>query len=94
LWPDGSSLLINRTLQDSGREFRMSVASSEGEHLLHGHDYRGLVEAMAAFFRTGQSPISPAEMLEVLAFIDAADESRDGNGAAVALPERLAGVDL
>jgi hypothetical protein len=49
---------------------------------------------MAAFFRTGRSPITPEEMLEVLAFIDAADESRESDGAAVALTERLARVDL
>jgi predicted dehydrogenase len=94
VWPDGSSLLINRTLEDSGREFRMSVASSDGEQLLHGHDYRGLVEAIAAFFRTGRPPVSAAEMIEVLAFIAAADESRVAGGAAVGLTDRLATVEL
>ena len=94
LWPNGSSLLINRTLEDSGREFRMTVALSDGEHLLRGHDYRGLVEAIVAFFRTGRPPVSAAEMVEVLAFIAAADESRAVGGAAVALADQLAMVDL
>ena len=37
------------------------------------------------FFRTGRPPIAPDESLEVLAFMEAADRSKERNGAPVVL---------
>ncbi|RAK02653.1 secreted protein [Larkinella arboricola] len=47
--------------------------------------YKPLVEQIVRFFQTGTPPVSPAETLEIFAFIDAADVSRRKNGASVNL---------
>lgn len=50
-------------------------------------DYRGLVTEIVKFFQTGVPPVPPDETLEMMAFMEAADLSRDRGGASVALAE-------
>ncbi len=50
-------------------------------------DYRALVVEIVRFFRSGVSPISSEEMLEVMAFMEAADLSKARGGQPVALTE-------
>jgi hypothetical protein len=45
------------------------------------------VRLIAEFFHTGRSPVDPAQTLEVLEFMTAADLSKQRNGAVVALGE-------
>ncbi len=52
-----------------------------------GSNYRALMEEIIQFFRTGKSPVDPDESLEVLAFMEAADISKQRNGAPVSLKE-------
>lgn len=47
--------------------------------------YVPLVMQIAEFFRTGKPPVQEAETLEILAFMEAADESKKKNGAPVTL---------
>lgn len=47
--------------------------------------YRALVVEILEFFRTGITPVSLDETLEIYAFMEAADESSRRNGAAVSL---------
>ncbi|HXG62675.1 MAG TPA: Gfo/Idh/MocA family oxidoreductase [Planctomycetota bacterium] len=49
--------------------------------------YRNLVREIVAFFRTGRPPVPVEEMLEVLAFMEAADVSKSRGGAEVRLAE-------
>lgn len=49
--------------------------------------YEPLMLQIATFFRTGKSPVPEEETLEILAFMEAADESKRKNGAPVALKE-------
>jgi hypothetical protein len=49
--------------------------------------YEGLEAAMAEFFQTGRSPVDPAETLEVLQFMSAAQRSKERGGAQVLLAE-------
>jgi GFO/IDH/MocA oxidoreductase family protein len=49
--------------------------------------YEGLESAIAEFFQTGRSPVDPAETLEVLEFMSAAQLSKDRGGAQVLLAE-------
>ena len=39
------------------------------------------------FFRTGITPVTPEETLEIYAFMEAADESKRRNGADVTIKE-------
>jgi predicted dehydrogenase len=47
--------------------------------------YVPLVVQIAEFFRTGKPPVQEAETLEILAFMEAADESKRKKGAPVTL---------
>ncbi len=49
--------------------------------------YEPLLTEIVRFFRTGKSPVTAAQTLEVYAFMEAADESHRRGGAAVTLSE-------
>lgn len=51
--------------------------------------YEPLVLEIVRFFHTGQPPVSAAETLELYAFMEAADESKRQDGAAVSVQETL-----
>lgn len=55
-----------------------------------GADYAPLLQQVVEFFRTHQPPVCIDEMIEVLAFMEAADESKRRGGASVALAEMMA----
>jgi hypothetical protein len=55
--------------------------------------YRGLVEQIVHFFQTGEPPVRPEVTLEILAFMEAADISKQRNGAPVRLAEVLGKAD-
>jgi len=48
--------------------------------------YALMIEQLMPFFRTGTPPFAPEEALEVIAFLDAAEQSMLNGGKAVALP--------
>jgi virulence factor len=43
--------------------------------------YRELLKQIVEFFKTGKSPVEPAVMLEIVAFIEAANKSGANHGA-------------
>jgi predicted dehydrogenase len=92
-WKDGRIGEI-RGLRSSPRTYgaivfgAKRVAVSEnlaGAKAPETSNYRALVEQFLKFFQTGKPPVDPAESLEVLAFMEAADRSKEKNGAPVAL---------
>ncbi len=52
--------------------------------------YKGLVLAITRFFETGVAPVTPAETLEIYAFMEAAQESGRRGGSPVNVAEVLA----
>jgi predicted dehydrogenase len=52
-----------------------------------GFSYGGLVETMAKFFHTRRPPIDPAETLEIIEFMTAAQRSKERGGTEVRLEE-------
>jgi hypothetical protein len=52
--------------------------------------YEPLLIAVGEFFRTGRSPVSLEETMEIYAFMEAADESKRRGGEAVTLEEVMA----
>lgn len=52
--------------------------------------YEPLAGEIAKFFRTGVTPVSPVETLDILAFIEAADESKRLGGRPVEVAEVVA----
>src|SRR4051812_19180240 len=55
-----------------------------------GGDYNDLCREIAKFFKSGTSPVSAEETIEIFAFMEAADESKRQNGAPVELAAVLA----
>jgi hypothetical protein len=49
--------------------------------------YEPLVKQIALFFKTGKPPVSAAETIELMTFMEAADESKRQGGAPVKLAE-------
>jgi Oxidoreductase family, NAD-binding Rossmann fold len=94
VWGDGSEVMIRRATNDASAEFRTTVTVAGSEKIIRGHSYHGLLKAIVKFFETGKSPVAEKEMLEVLAFIAAADESRDTHGASIDLPQMLVNLAL
>jgi predicted dehydrogenase len=54
-----------------------------------GAAYPQLLEAVIACFQTGQPPVSPQETLEIHAFMEAADISKEQGGTPVNIPDLL-----
>jgi predicted dehydrogenase len=52
--------------------------------------YRPLVAAIVQFFRTGAAPVPERETIELLAFMEAADESKRSGGAKVVVADVIA----
>jgi predicted dehydrogenase len=50
-------------------------------------DYAPLVREIVKFFQTGITPVSPAETVEIFAFMEAADESKRQGGAPVSIKD-------
>jgi predicted dehydrogenase len=52
-------------------------------------DYTPLVREIVKFFETGIAPVTPAQTLEIYAFMEAADESKRRGGAPVLLADLM-----
>ncbi len=52
--------------------------------------YTPMLVEICKFFRTGVAPVSPEETIELIAFMQAADESKANNGAAVSIADLIA----
>jgi hypothetical protein len=48
-----------------------------------------VVQEIVKFFQTGVAPVKPEETLEIVAFMEAADRSKERHGAPVPLAEIL-----
>lgn len=98
---EGTDLVVGRWKDGRIGSFRGIRAGKQGYGLtafgekgfqsslaLQGrNDYRALVVEIVKFFRTGESPVAVEEMLEVLAFMEAADRSKAQGGIPVKVGE-------
>lgn len=72
--------------EDKG--FHGLAKGEKGEAAAGAFDgYPPLVAAVMKFFQTGVAPVQPEETLEILAFMEAADESKAKGGAVIKLAE-------
>ena len=90
-WKDGRTATY-RPLKKGAQTFGATVYGEKsiqttlrGEKT--GSTYANLVREIVKFFQTGVSPVSPDEMVEVMAFIEAADVSRARNGDVVRMED-------
>jgi hypothetical protein len=74
--------------EDGG--FHGLAKGSNGEMPVGSFDgYVPLVREIIKFFQTGIAPVKPGETLEIFAFMEAADESKQLNGAPVKISDTI-----
>ena len=74
--------------EDSG--FHGLARGSKGEMPVGSFDgYVPLVREIIKFFQTGVAPVKPEETIEIFAFMEAADESKQLNSAPVKIKELI-----
>ncbi len=87
VWADGR-IGTFRGMRQEKTGYGGTVYGETGIAAIGPYDgYRPLLVEIVNFFRTGKSPVLPAETLEIYAFMEAADESKSRGGSAVALKE-------
>ena len=92
IWKDG-----RKGVYREDKDFRGLAKGEKGEEAVGAHDsYAPLVVEIMKFFLTGKPPVQPEETMEIIAFMEAADESKRQGGApvkiAVAPPRKAAKV--
>jgi predicted dehydrogenase len=87
-WKDGRIGTVNAVRPYSD----YSALVFQGRQVIENHpkagaatDYRPLVQEIVKFFQTGRPPVSNEETLEIFAFMDAAQRSKEQGGRPVAL---------
>jgi len=72
------------------KSFHGLVKGEKGEAAAGSFDgYSPLVVEIVRFFQTGVAPVTPEETIEIFAFMEAADESKNQGGAPVRLRQVL-----
>ncbi|WP_205500066.1 Gfo/Idh/MocA family protein [Rufibacter psychrotolerans] len=86
-WKDGR-IGTFRGLRTGKQDFGGTCFTQKGIIQLGPYTgYNPLLKEIVTFFQTGKAPVAPKETLEILAFMDAADESKKQNGSPVTLAE-------
>ena len=87
-WKDGRVGVMRGTRFTNG-DFGCVIHTSKGTRLGIAKSnppyYAAMLQNIMKFFKTGVSPISIKETLEIVAFLEAADESRLKDGHSIAL---------
>jgi predicted dehydrogenase len=86
VWKDGRTGTFRGTRKGSAA-YGALVFGSKGvvRASSEGGGYGGLLVEIAKFFKTGQPPVSAEETINIIAFMEAADESKRQNGAPVTI---------
>lgn len=87
IWSDGrvGTAQGNR---NSFKGYGVTVVGTKGVAVVgEKQNYAGLTVEIMKFFQTGISPVAPETTLELLAFMEAADESKRRGGAPVTIAE-------
>ena len=85
IWRDGR-IGTYRGLRQGKAAFGATAFGTEGIATIdRASAYEQLCQQIAAFFQTGQPPVSADETLEIFAFMEAAQQSKEQGGAPVSL---------
>jgi hypothetical protein len=98
---DGTDLVVGtwkggrvgtfRGIRTGKSDYGAMVFGSKGIAPSGGYGgYEPLVVEICKFFRSGKPPVSAAETVEIMAFMEAADESKRQNGVSVKLADVMA----
>jgi hypothetical protein len=90
MWKDGRMGSVHG-LRDAHGKFGATIHRAKGMQFVdaYGHTprsaYANMLDAVMRSLPQGKSDVDPADTLEVIRFIEAANESRKNGGAAVKL---------
>ena len=89
VWSDGR-IGIAQGNRNSYKGYGVTVVGTKGVATVgEKQNYAGLTVEIMKFFQTGISPVSSETTLELLAFMEAADESKRRGGTPVSIAETL-----
>jgi predicted dehydrogenase len=89
-WKDGR-IGTYRGVREGPYDFGALVFGSKANATTGGYGgYEPLLVEMVKFFKSKQPPVSPEETIEIMAFMEAADESKRQGGKPVSLEATLA----
>ncbi len=87
-WQDGRTGIFRQAADN--KSYGGTARGEKGESPVGGYDgYEPLVSEIVKFFKTGVSPVPERETVEILAFMAAAELSRERGGQPVKLSEVL-----
>ncbi|OGD20072.1 MAG: dehydrogenase [Candidatus Aminicenantes bacterium RBG_16_63_16] len=87
-WKDGRTGVFRQAADN--KSYGGTAKGEKGEAPIGAYDgYEPLVAAIIKFFQTGVSPVPERETIEILAFMEASDVSRERGGQPVNLSEVL-----
>jgi predicted dehydrogenase len=90
VWNDGR-IGTFRGIRSGKSDYGANVFGTKGIAPSGGYSgYAPLVVEIARFFKTGKPPVSAEETIEIMAFMEAADESKRQGGAPVTLESVIA----
>jgi predicted dehydrogenase len=90
VWADGRTGVVYG-FRDGKGVYRVTVFGTTAvRDQEDGHDYAPMLKEVLAFFRTRQAPVPIAETIELMAFMEAADESKRQGGGPVSLKDVIA----
>jgi predicted dehydrogenase len=85
VWSDGRVGTF-RGIRKGHADYGAMVFGSKGNVLSTGYGgYEPLLVEITKFFKTGKPPVTPEQTLEILAFMEAADESKAQDGKSVTI---------
>jgi len=88
VWKDGRVGVYNALLKAGDKQPVLMLTGTKGAaNTTSTGTYDGLIPKIAEFFHTGKSPVAVTETLEVIAFMTAAQISKDKGGAEVRLQD-------
>lgn len=89
-WAGGRSGTFRGAVSGEGK-FGGVVTGEQGTRPIEDcTGYEPLISEIVRFFRTGRPPVAPEETLAILAFLEAAEESKQLGGAEVSIADTLA----
>ncbi len=90
LWADGRIGTFRGT-REGAHDYGATVFGSKGIGSTRGFEgYDHLIVQIVKFFQTGKPPVSAEETLEIMAFMEAADESKRQGGCPVSMESVMA----
>jgi len=87
-WEDGRTGVFRESNSSDRKGYGGIARTKSKEAAVGSYDgYDPLLEQVVKFFKTGVSPVSPEETLEIYAFMEAADESKRQSGATITIKD-------